>query len=298
VVKRSELDLALVSPARIAPLLAERFAASGESGARVELESREEIVEDAGISFVVRVLSERIALAAERAKSAAATVSLDESSVAGRSPFLAPYDPALLLGAITESHVALVNKYNLVDRHLLIVTREFEEQETPLTVADFRAARLCLVAIDGLVFYNSGAAAGASQRHKHLQLVPFPLGPRAERVPLDRAVAAAVEGGLDVVPRLGFRHRVARLDPVLAGAASDHALYRDLLTASGSSAAPYNLLMTRDWMLVVPRSRAAAGPIEVNALGFAGTLVARRDRDLDWLRSIGPVELLRRVGVT
>ena len=300
-----------VPVSRLAVLLGERFAASGASGARIELESREEIVEDAGFSFVVRVLSDRIAIAAARAKAEAATLSRSvaaagregaavpsPSTTAVRSPFLPPYDPALLLGAITDTHVALLNKYNLVDRHLLIVTRELEQQEAPLTAADFEAARLCLDGIDGLVFYNSGAAAGASQSHKHLQLVPFPLGPRGERFPLDRAIAAAVAAGLDVVPRLAYRHRVALLG---AGSslATDHAVYGELLAAvTPALPAPYNLLMTRDWMLVVPRTRASEGPIDVNALGFAGTLVARRAGDLEWLRSIGPMEVLRRVTIT
>jgi len=288
-----------VAQAQLASLLAERFAASGASGARIELESREEIVEDAGIELIVRVLADRIAKAAARVKTEPSTITPKDASPSARSPFLPPYDPELLIGAVTETHVALLNKYNLVDRHLLIVTREYEEQEAPLTIADLEAARFCLDAIEGLVFYNAGAAAGASQSHKHLQLVPFPLGPRHRRFPLDAAIGEALAAGLDAVPRLGYQHRVT---PLGAGAGSDHAVYRELLNAfaaaeAGSNATAHNLLMTREWMMMIPRSRASEGPLEVNALGFAGTFIARRERDLDWLRSIGPIELLRRVGV-
>jgi ATP adenylyltransferase len=287
-----------VAQEQLASLLAERFTASGASGARIELESREEIVEDAGIELIVRVLADRIAKAAARARPETSTDTPKSASPSSRSPFLPPYDPELLLGAITDTHVALLNKYNLVDRHLLIVTREYEEQEAPLTPADFEAARFCLDAIDGLVFYNAGAAAGASQSHKHLQLVPFPLGPHDRRLPLGGTIDEALAAGLRAVPRLGFRHCMV---PLAAGAGSDHAVYRELLRACGVGAAgenptPHNLLMTRDWMMMVPRSRASDGPIDVNALGYAGTFVARRDRDLDWLRSTGPIELLRRVG--
>ena len=42
--------------------------------------------------------------------------------------------------------------------------------------ADFDALARGLAAIDGLAFYNGGTVAGASQPHKHLQLVPVPLG--------------------------------------------------------------------------------------------------------------------------
>src|SRR4029079_11989701 len=114
----------------------------------------------------------------------------------------------LLIGAISPTHVCLLNKYNVLDRHLLIVTRSFEPQDTALGAADFEAAALCLDAIDGLVFYNSGPDAGASQSHRHLQLVPFPIGPGAERFPLDRAFAAGIESGLGRIARLACRHRL------------------------------------------------------------------------------------------
>ena len=195
---------------------------------------------------------------------------------------------------------ALLNKYNIVDRHLLIVTREYEEQESALTAEDLAAARICLGAIDGLAFYNSAAAAGASQSHKHLQLVPFPLGPNGERFPLDRALASALGAGYDAARELGYRHRIANL-----GSSSDLAVYRDLVAScgldldggAGHRPAPYNLLMTRHWMLVVPRSSGATGPIEVNALGFAGALAVRGEEDLSLVREVGPLEILCRVGL-
>jgi ATP adenylyltransferase len=293
-------ELPRVSPSGLAALLGERFTASGASGARVELESREEIVEHAGIDFIVRVLADHIAKAAARAKDEASTNTPRDASPPSRSPFLAPYEPDLLIGRIGDRHVALLNKYNLVERHLLIVTREYEKQESPLTAADLEAARFCLDAIEGLVFYNAGTAAGASQTHKHLQLVPFPLGPRNLRFPFEPAIAEALGAGLDTVQRLGYLHRVV---PLTAGSGGDHAVYRELLRipgvqADGADPAPHNLLMTREWMMMIPRSRASEGPLDVNALGFAGTLVARCDRDLEWLRAIGPLELLRRVGVS
>ncbi|HEX2463482.1 MAG TPA: hypothetical protein VHR17_02585 [Thermoanaerobaculia bacterium] len=300
---RDDTSPPLVSPSDLRSRVAERFLASGASGARLELESREEIVVDGGISFVVRVLAPRFGLAAQQAK--AASQSRYAGGSASRSPFLPPYEPTLLVGAITPTHVCLLNKYNLIDRHLLIVTREYEEQERPLTAEDLVAARICLGAIDGLVFYNSAAAAGASQSHKHLQLVPFPLGPNGERFPLDRAFGSALAGGHDAARELGYRHRIAKL-----GGGDDLAVYRELVTENGlelgrepdrgSGAdhrlAPYNLLMTRDWMLVLPRSSGATGPIEVNALGFAGTLVVRSEEDLALVREVGPLEILGRVG--
>jgi sulfate adenylyltransferase (ADP) / ATP adenylyltransferase len=266
----------------------ERFRESGAIGSRQPLESRVEIVEDGGVPFVVRRL-EVGARAPGGGKAA--------------SPFLPPYDPTLLVGALSSTHVALLNKYNVVDRHLLIVTRAFEDQESPLVSADFEAACACLGAIDGVVFYNSGPAAGASQRHKHLQLVPFPLGPGAQRLPIERPLLAALAGGLDRVPGFAFRHRLLALLPRGRDLECVLAAYRGCISTLGldrqdaGGTAPYNLLLTREWMLVVPRSVAACETIGVNALGFAGALVARTDAELALVRDLGPLQVLRRVAI-
>ena len=58
---------------------------------------------------------------------------------------------------------------------------------------------------------------------------------------------------------------------------------------------PYNLLLTRRWMLVVPRAVEHWRRVSINSLGFAGSLLVRDRRELAELRETGPVEVLRRV---
>ena len=60
---------------------------------------------------------------------------------------------------------------------------------------------------------------------------------------------------------------------------------------------PYNLLITHDWMMVVPRSREYFGPISLNALAFAGTFLVRDEADLAELERAGPLTALQHVGV-
>ena len=78
-------------------------------------------------------------------------------------------------------------------------------------------------------------------------------------------------------------------------------LHRHLLQTTGvwrgenAAPAPHNWLATREWLLVVPRSRERAGGIGVNALGFAGSLLVRSDEQLAWLRTQGPLDFLRLV---
>jgi sulfate adenylyltransferase (ADP) / ATP adenylyltransferase len=129
-----------------------------------------EIIESEGIPFLVRIASNLVRK--QQAKKPRRDFYLDDQY----SPFL-PYEEDLFVTEISDTHFGLLNKYNVVDHHLLMVTSEFEEQEAFLNLFDFIAIGACLSEIDGLAFYNSGYVAGASVRHKHLQFIPLPFLP-------------------------------------------------------------------------------------------------------------------------
>ena len=67
-----------------------------------------------------------------------------------------------------------------------------------------------------------------------------------------------------------------------------HQMYRLMLQQLGMNSfsereetlqsGPYNLLFTRRWMLLVPRSKEFFESISVNAIGFSGALLARNPR--------------------
>jgi ATP adenylyltransferase len=208
--------------------------------------------------------------------------------------------------------LVLLNKFNVMDHHILIVTREFELQEQLLTIADFQALALGLSAIDGLAFYNGGAIAGASQRHKHLQIVPLPFIPNGSWLPLDALMLEATATATAIVrynPQLPYRHAIVHLHSLdftqpLTLAAPLQAYYHQLLSAlhllnppmTTDPVGAYNLLVTREWMCVVPRSQESLAGIAVNALGFAGALLVKTPEQLTHLQHIGPMTLLTEVG--
>ena len=204
---------------------------------------------------------------------------------------------------MTDTHVCLLNKFNVVEHHLLIVTRVYEEQDDLLNARDFEAMWLCMAEFDGLAFYNGGTVAGASQPHKHLQQVPVPLGKVAFRTPIDPLVEQSrYDGDLGAVPALPFRHSVARVEvndyrEPLQVAEKTLALYRKMLRATGleQRPGPYNFLVTRDWMLLVPRSKEHYESISVNALGFAGSIFVRNEEELGLVRRKGPMTILEYV---
>lgn len=61
--------------------------------------------------------------------------------------------------------------------------------------------------------------------------------------------------------------------------------------------APYNLLVTPQWMLLVPRTLERVEGISVNALGFAGSLFVRDTAQMQIVRRLGPMTVLERVAV-
>jgi len=174
-----------------------------------------------------------------------------------------------------------------------------------LTMRDFEAMWMCLREFEGLAFYNSGTIAGASQPHKHLQQVPLPLGGCAECTPIDSLVAdATFKEQFGTMPAFNFKHVLARFPnlesaPVEDAARETERSYLAMLKMMDNvqSPDPYNLLATRDWMLMVPRSVEHYESISVNALGFAGSLLARDEAEADLIRERGPLGVLEEVAL-
>jgi ATP adenylyltransferase len=261
-----------------------------QRGALISLPTETTIINDRGIPFIVHVTTLQERKSRDRTDEADGTF----------NPFLPP-DPTLLIGNVRPDHVSVLNKFNVLDHHLLIVTRSFERQEALLSTDDFTALTTCMHEMDGLGFYNGGTVAGASQPHKHLQLVPLPLGSGPQPTPLDSVLVPST--GRDIVTTvavLPFAHSLIALDGSRLGghrAAELHRLYRRACCAVGvdDETRPYNFLLTRRWMLVVPRSREHWRGISINALGFAGSLLVRNHDELDQLKKTGPIAVLKSV---
>ncbi|MCX7962661.1 MAG: DUF4922 domain-containing protein [Burkholderiales bacterium] len=248
-------------------------------GAAAPIETLAETVEDAGVRFVVRRVA---SLARKRADPPTPLV---------------PWDARLFVAEVPPAHAMILNKFPVIARHALLVTRRFVPQEALLDEADFAALARCLADWDALAFYNGGREAGASQPHKHLQFVPRDLGV-PDGPPIAPLLARACG---EKVPGLPFAHAFARCAPD-ASPGARCALYRRLLAAvgvgespGGLQSAPYNLLLTRDWMLAVPRRREKFDGISVNALGFAGSLVVADEAALRRVREAGPMAVLAAV---
>ena len=246
-----------------------------ESGALQPITTHTEVVWELGLPFVIRCVSSLRRKVAARGTRRAAPP----------NPFLNP-DPRLVVADVPPQHRCLLNKFNVFEHHILVVTRAFERQEALLDVNDFAALLSCMRAGPALAFYNSSPTAGASQPHKHLQLLPLPIdNPAQTPLPLHTAI---VSGSLP------FRHAVG---PFCWSPSKLHGTYLQLLERIGrrTPPSPYNLLLTPEWVLAVPRTREHFAAISLNALAFAGSLLVRETTQLQRLRSAGPLAALTAV---
>ena len=263
-------------------------------GALRSFDTVQSVIEDGGVRFLVRQAAN---LARKEEASKLAAKSTADAASAWRDPF-SPCEESLRVGDIGARHFLLLNKFNVLAHHLLIVTTAFEPQDSLIDEDDFAALFACLDRMDGLGFYNGGTIAGSSQPHKHLQIVPLPLDGHA--LPIEPCIEAARTSGVFRAPQLAFAHAAAWLGD--NAAANAHATYLQLLHAIGVEpldvagvahhSAPYNLLVTRRWMLAVPRGVSHVEGVAINALGFAGSLFVRDDAQRRVVETLGPMKLL------
>lgn len=185
----------------------------------------------------------------------------------------------------------------MVPEHLLLVTGEFIAQEAPLTLDDFSACSETLEVLKDdskggegwLFFYNSGINSGASQPHRHFQLIHGATPPIMASFNDHQSRISALESCI-----YGFK----RLESVGDLATQWMNLYtflrRTILPTPETS---YNLLFTASWILLVPRQAGHYDKMSFNALAFAGYLLAVYPEHLDvLLNQVNPIHVLGSLG--
>ena len=266
------------------------------------IQTEGKIIRDGGVDFQVRMVSSLARKDADKIL----LVENNKGKKEKRNPFL-PHEPEMFVADISPTHLCLLNKFNVIEHHLLIITRSFEHQERLLTVHDFEAIWRCMGEFEGLAFYNGGKISGASQDHKHLQLIPLPMSSSGPAVPMESLFEPPPKTP-GRIPGIPFIHAFKRFSsmadiPHDMAAQTLFQMYRPMLQQVGMNgfterektlqSGPYNLLFTRRWMLLVPRSKEYFESISVNALGFAGALLARTPEEMDLIQKKGGMEVLR-----
>ncbi len=211
------------------------------------------------------------------------------------NPFL-PWDRPLQVDRLETGHVLLLNKYPVQEGHLLVITSDWQPQSGWLRPQDWRAVARVGADTGGLWFFNSSATAGASQPHRHLQLLPRAADQSS--CPLAPLLRQQLQGNREPWP---WAYRLSRRQDPAGGDLAE--IYRRHCRELGLGSperdeAPlqaYNLVFDDEAFLTIRRQRERQAGFSVNGLGFAGFLLSTASSDQDWLLQHGPWELLAAV---
>ena len=210
----------------------------------------------------------------------------------------------------SDTHACILNKYNVVDLHLLIVTREFEHQESLVSCGRFSRLWRCLGEYDSLGFYNSARCPVRANPISTCRSCRCRCPSTARHTPRPSnhclTQPASHPGAIVESADLPFAHSLVFWDPAQvvdceAMALTSWTHYMQMLRRHELGPPPgpddrmagsYNLLVTRRWMLLVPRVRECFQSISFNSLAFAGALLVQDPAQMDELRAAGPFAAL------
>ncbi|KAE8418063.1 ATP adenylyltransferase-domain-containing protein [Aspergillus pseudocaelatus] len=212
----------------------------------------------------------------------------------------------LEIGEISTSHFLVANKFCWARPHLMVVTSDgYRRQYEGLDLHDIKSVWFLLSTLDTdyVAFYNCGQDGGCSRLHKHVQLIPTP----------PKLFASFLDSKDSQPPRVPFECFYRRLNPHDPTPERWLEIYNHLLEQSTNkgrglsenfgkappdAACPHNFILTKRWMVVFPRQRAAINKeAGVNAIGMLGHIVVATQNEIDdWIR-LGPTNALRELGV-
>ena len=137
----------------------------------------------------------------------------------------------------------------------------------------------------------------APPRTRHAHALPAPRSQPPARVPHSPS-PEQLGAAFDKLLQLAFPGYSYSPPPAMA-ALPPGASPTDAATAAAVAAGSvsYNVLMTRQWLLLAPRRTERCGPLALNSLAFAGTILVRSEEELGFVREKGPGSILAEIGV-
>ena len=225
-------------------------------------------------------------------------------------PFLPPFEEGLFIQDL-QDHRIIANKFALVKYHILVTSKLFEDQNSLLGPKDFSASFPPMKGLKGLCFYNGGPVSGASQPHRHIQVMPISKDfPQAivSQIDLEMKESAVDSSQIDFkTHNLSFfrryRHCIVELpayDPDASSKSMEeftqvyHQRYLFLLDSLHNSDLKYsyNLLWTEKWMFMMIRSKETImDRYSVNSMGMLGSILAKSRSDKEILSKLTPTEI-------
>ncbi|KAI0862711.1 HIT-like domain-containing protein [Xylaria cubensis] len=242
------------------------------------------------------------------------------------NPFENP-SPALLVAQLPPSHRLVLNKFAIVPEHFILATSDFKPQTHLLETSDVDAAYACIQAYRNtgeelFVFFNSGSHSGASQSHRHLQLLPVNrMKDGLENIEHGEkwgVLADKVCGKRETLPFSVFTSPISA--DMTAG--EKHLAYLSLYkravratianveaVSEGEAQISYNFAMTSTCMALCPRTAEGAsfkddngndiGSVALNGTVLAGTALVKSKPEWDALTTTNTIlsDVLGKIGI-
>ena len=212
-----------------------------------------------------------------------------------QNPF-SPWEKILEIDKIGDKHQLILNKYPVQKGHILLITNKWKPQNGWLDINDWGAIQQVNKDTSGLWFFNSSPIAGASQPHRHFQL----LRRSREEITCPREKwFLEMNSYQDVNSKLKKNIIVSKFN-FLENSSFLFEFYLELCKQLGlgdpisnkKPIHPYNILITNKWIALIKRKHDHIHGFSINGLGFAGYLLVTEKSNINYLRKFGPEKLL------
>lgn len=215
-----------------------------------------------------------------------------------------------------EEFKIVFNKFPVVPKHFMLITKEFKSQDSPLSPNELLSIYEVLNAVDKqksdsneewFAFYNCGPQSGASQPHKHIQFMTLP--PKTDFKPYPETFEQALDPRQLQIPAqnkdLPFAHYGVQIPDIVENKGELAELFVNILQRTLTELREneqdhisYNFIMTKKYMLMVPRSKGQYdGKLGINSCGFQGLLLCKNEELFELVKSVGPLNILSEVGL-
>ena len=207
-----------------------------------------------------------------------------------------PWEKLLEIDQIGDKHQLILNKYPVQKGHILLITNTWMPQDGWLDVSDWIAIQKVNNDTSGLWFFNSSPIAGASQPHRHFQLLRRPYGevpcPR-EKWFLDLKLCSESKNKLKksiIVSDFNFLEDPSNIYSLYLKLSKDLGLGDPINDKKPRY--PHNILITNRWITIIKRMHDHIHGISINGLGFAGYILVTEKSNINYLKKFGPEKLL------
>ena len=218
-----------------------------------------------------------------------------------RNPFI-PWDKRLEIQPVNEKHTLILNKYPVQIGHILLITNKWKPQNGFLNIDDFDAINNVDNDTTGLWFFNSCKEAGASQPHRHFQLLPRHCNEII--CPRYKWFCSLLNNMKDNNSLISHCISIKRRNINKESNTNDlFNLYKSMINemnlgvidVNNQPNKPYNLLITPEWIALITRKKDRSNGFNINALGFAGYFLGTNKSEVETLIKFGPESILKNV---